>query len=274
MAHLASDFLPYKCNSCDGVFCHQHYGAAAHACPEAYKRNIQTPACPLCASLVSFKPGEDPNLAMEAHISGGCKPPASIKHKTYCNLCSLPGCKKHEAIPVLCHSCKRNFCLQHRFEKDHSCTGATQSQTSRSSITSATANAALARHSPQQKQSRPTQQPKLPAASLNQLGRNLQQSRDARNSQRQMSHPALSEEDQLAQAIAASLREDGYGLTCQSAPWSAIVFTTHSYFFLYLPLLPLGSRYRAICASLFLFPPFQGAHTPSLPSPAAAVSIF
>ncbi len=79
------DFLPYTCATCKRVFCHAHFPAAGHACPELHTLDVLVPACPLCGCPVPFHPGDDPNVRMDAHIGSGCQPPESGKHKTYTN---------------------------------------------------------------------------------------------------------------------------------------------------------------------------------------------
>lgn len=44
-----------------------------------------------------------------------------LQGKTYSNACSYKGCKKREAMPLMCAGCRQNFCLRHRHEDDHEC---------------------------------------------------------------------------------------------------------------------------------------------------------
>jgi len=45
------------------------------------------------------------------------------KPKIYKNKCSKKFCKKKSAHNFKCIDCKKTFCVSHRFEKDHDCTG-------------------------------------------------------------------------------------------------------------------------------------------------------
>ncbi|MPC59539.1 AN1-type zinc finger protein 2B [Portunus trituberculatus] len=46
----------------------------------------------------------------------------------YTNKCSADGCKTKEMIPVLCESCRQNYCLRHRHPSDHDCKGPTSAK--------------------------------------------------------------------------------------------------------------------------------------------------
>ncbi|RDD37415.1 AN1-type zinc finger protein 1 [Trichoplax sp. H2] len=51
-------------------------------------------------------------------MDNDCKFEKPVKRS---NRCSLKGCKMIELVPVVCPSCKKNFCLKHRHEQDHNC---------------------------------------------------------------------------------------------------------------------------------------------------------
>eukprot|EP00037_Helgoeca_nana_P029918 m.364072 g.364072 ORF g.364072 m.364072 type:complete len:284 (+) comp28075_c1_seq4:271-1122(+) len=118
----ALDFLPYICYGCRATFCADHHKYDKHACSSPGAVSREVPRCPLCQTEVALKPGQSLDQAVNDHISAGCKK-NSGKGKTYGNACGKKGCKKREAIPLVCKGCGRNFCLGHRFETDHECSG-------------------------------------------------------------------------------------------------------------------------------------------------------
>ncbi|XP_051910920.1 AN1-type zinc finger protein 1 [Hippocampus zosterae] len=80
------DFLPFVCDSCDGVYCLEHRSREAHSCSqEPVRRNPQP--------------------------MGG----------TTSHLCSFEDCKGKELLPVICPQCEKCFCLVHRHQDDHKC---------------------------------------------------------------------------------------------------------------------------------------------------------
>eukprot|EP00051_Salpingoeca_urceolata_P018011 m.250692 g.250692 ORF g.250692 m.250692 type:complete len:237 (-) comp19101_c0_seq1:1404-2114(-) len=182
------DFLPYKCNACSATFCQDHYSYTAHECPEAYRKNVVVPECPLCGELVTFSADGDPNIAMERHIQRGCKPKKpNASQQAYRHACAQPGCKKKEGMKLNCASCGRNFCLKHRHESDHACVGRDNGAAGRGNGTrpqQAAASAAAARRST----AKPTQQRRPPTTNPR-----------AAN--------GMSEDQALQAAIAASLQD-------------------------------------------------------------------
>ncbi|EDV20529.1 uncharacterized protein TRIADDRAFT_50976 [Trichoplax adhaerens] len=112
------DFLPVKCNACHKIFCNDHYLYTSHNCPLAYTKDVQVPVCPLCNQPVPVGKGESPDDKVSRHMDNDCKFEKPVKRS---NRCSLKGCKMIELVPVVCPSCKKNFCLKHRHEQDHNC---------------------------------------------------------------------------------------------------------------------------------------------------------
>eukprot|EP01112_Ceratiomyxa_fruticulosa_P017432 TRINITY_DN5428_c0_g1_i1.p1 TRINITY_DN5428_c0_g1~~TRINITY_DN5428_c0_g1_i1.p1 ORF type:complete len:168 (+),score=25.73 TRINITY_DN5428_c0_g1_i1:157-660(+) len=114
------DFLPFECNRCNGKFCLDHRTYNDHKCKgevDLDRTNGHTVLCPLCNDILPVPFGSDSNSRVEEHISKGCPKKVSLKpHK-----CSKPNCKKSEAMRITCKSCGLNYCLQHRFERDHQC---------------------------------------------------------------------------------------------------------------------------------------------------------
>ncbi|XP_018345470.1 PREDICTED: AN1-type zinc finger protein 2B isoform X4 [Trachymyrmex septentrionalis] len=67
------DFLPLKCDACQGIFCTDHITYTTHSCPSAYKKNIQVPVCPLCDVPIPIKRGDLPDVAVGLHIDNDCR---------------------------------------------------------------------------------------------------------------------------------------------------------------------------------------------------------
>ncbi|XP_052863523.1 AN1-type zinc finger protein 2A [Anopheles cruzii] len=114
------DFLPMKCDACDAIFCSDHFSYKDHACPSAYKKDVQVPICPLCGEPVPTPRDVSPDVTVGAHIDQQCR---SERKKIYTNRCSYATCKKKELIPVNCTVCRLNYCLKHRHTTDHDCQG-------------------------------------------------------------------------------------------------------------------------------------------------------
>ncbi|XP_053659004.1 AN1-type zinc finger protein 2A [Anopheles marshallii] len=114
------DFLPMKCDACGAIFCSDHFSYKDHACPSAYKKDVQVPICPLCGDPVPTPRDVSPDITVGAHIDRFC---TSDRKKIYTNRCSYRNCKKKELIPVNCSVCRLNFCLKHRHTTDHDCAG-------------------------------------------------------------------------------------------------------------------------------------------------------
>ncbi|KAL5279683.1 ZFAND2B family protein [Megaselia abdita] len=114
-----------KCDSCDKIFCSEHFNYDIHSCPGAHRKNFQVPVCPLCGEPVPTARGVPPDQTVGEHIDKFCK---SDTKKIYTNRCTYKSCKKKELIPVQCGTCKMNFCLRHRHTTDHECKGPVQAK--------------------------------------------------------------------------------------------------------------------------------------------------
>ncbi|KFD67595.1 hypothetical protein M514_03466, partial [Trichuris suis] len=116
------DFLPIRCDACGSKFCKNHYAYEKHNCPSAFVKDVQVPVCPLCNKPVSCPRDFPADVAVSAHIDRGCQPdPTLTSQPVYSNKCSLTGCKRKEMVPIVCPSCSKTFCLQHRHPQDHQC---------------------------------------------------------------------------------------------------------------------------------------------------------
>lgn len=212
------DFLPMKCDACSEIFCKDHIQYSLHSCPESYKKDNQVPVCPLCNSLVPVKSGESPDITVGRHIDSDCKSDtAKQRRKVYTNKCSFKGCKQKELIPVQCEKCRLNFCLRHRFEADHNCSGFEGSGQGMSRQGAA----ALARMQGTKASSSSTQPkksgnpPPQRSSQMSTIGSQLNRERQDRQSQgRQLTQDqarsaqaGLSEEEAMARAIQMSLAE-------------------------------------------------------------------
>ncbi|ORY05809.1 hypothetical protein BCR34DRAFT_590786 [Clohesyomyces aquaticus] len=88
------DFLPFKCNACEGVYCLDHRTEAAHTCSKAAdKRRPRSPNGP--SPVFDERQCADP----------ACKTLISV----------------HLTTGVRCTTCNRSYCLKHRMGEDHNC---------------------------------------------------------------------------------------------------------------------------------------------------------
>ncbi|XP_045479952.1 AN1-type zinc finger protein 2A [Harmonia axyridis] len=118
------DFLPFECDACNEIFCGNHYQFKNHNCKNFHTKDNQVPVCPLCNKPIPLKYGEKPDLIVGSHIDNDClSDPARSRRKVFSNRCSLKGCKAKEMVPIICGDCKQNYCLKHRLQNDHKCTG-------------------------------------------------------------------------------------------------------------------------------------------------------
>ncbi|BGP03548.1 hypothetical protein RTG_03162 [Rhodotorula toruloides ATCC 204091] len=122
------DFLPFSCPSCHEDFCADHWRPpAGHKCLkfDPAKADNRIPSCPLCSAPVSFPPGTDPNIAMDAHLSSSCpilNPSLASKPAAKpANECSARSCKTKMIVPIACDKCGLKHCPKHRFATDHAC---------------------------------------------------------------------------------------------------------------------------------------------------------
>ncbi|PIL22471.1 hypothetical protein GSI_15159 [Ganoderma sinense ZZ0214-1] len=121
---LLVDFLPFKCQHCAQPFCGEHFLPTTHHCSkyDAAKHDRVAPSCPLCSAPVAIPPGQDPNIRMERHINTECSVMTGRSSKAKSTPhCARPKCGKVLFSPIRCDSCKHQFCPEHRFPKDHSC---------------------------------------------------------------------------------------------------------------------------------------------------------
>ena len=97
---------------------------------------LQVPVCPLCNQPIPVARGAVPDLAVSEHIENNCQ--LRSKQAVFSNRCRKAKCKKKELVPLVCETCRLNFCLTHRHPADHDCQGP---QTSSRAAAAATARA-------------------------------------------------------------------------------------------------------------------------------------
>ncbi|KAG2453069.1 hypothetical protein HYH02_002402 [Chlamydomonas schloesseri] len=116
------DFLPFKCDCCNRVFCLEHRSYAAHACPSSGSKESTVIVCPICAKSVRMTPGTDPNALFEQHTRTDCDP-ANYDRVHKKPRCPVAGCKtKLTTINrYRCKHCNQAICLKHRDPADHRC---------------------------------------------------------------------------------------------------------------------------------------------------------
>lgn len=144
------DFLPFRCPDCSHHFCSEHFRSEQHACPTPAPSFV-VPLCPLCHEPPKqWKRDEDPNVAMDAHLSidrrtGFIECPAIGKDGRMLtnkdgsvdknmrssvrtgreNECSERRCRKIMVVPIKCPSCSLHFCPSHRASVQHQCVSLT-----------------------------------------------------------------------------------------------------------------------------------------------------
>ncbi|KZP01328.1 hypothetical protein CALVIDRAFT_532944 [Calocera viscosa TUFC12733] len=147
-----NDFLPLKCSHCSHTFCSSHFLPDSHHCdkwdPSAHNR--VAPNCPFCNVPVAYPSGGDPNLAMEKHFESSCEALGrGGPSRKGTRICAQARCNKALIVPIVCQSCNRQFCPEHRFPASHTCTSAPSPSATRAAPkTSTTKPANAARNGP------------------------------------------------------------------------------------------------------------------------------
>jgi predicted nucleic acid binding AN1-type Zn finger protein len=102
--HLV-DFLPFKCQHCEESFCGDHFKTVDHNCPkyDETKFNRVAPNCPLCNEPIAIRPGQDPNIRMDQHISNECSVMTGKSGKAKsAPVCARGKCGKVLFAPIRC----------------------------------------------------------------------------------------------------------------------------------------------------------------------------
>lgn len=209
------DFLPMKCDACSQIFCKNHIKYISHGCEEGYKKDVQVPVCPLCNEPVPGRRDEAPDIRVSEHIDRDCQSDKAVKkRKVFANKCSKKGCKQKELMPLICDSCRLNFCLKHRHSLDHDCKGFQGTGSSISNSGFAAIN--RARSSPSKPVNKQSRQPQR--TNLGDIGADLARERREREAARQSTRPAvsnvysmqagMSEDEAMARALQLSLASE------------------------------------------------------------------
>lgn len=187
------DFLPMKCDACEGIFCVSHYNYETHSCPKSYMRNNQVPICPLCNQPVPLKKGDLPDVGVNQHIENDCQDDRALKKRVYRNKCSFQKCKQRELVPINCPGCGFNYCLKHRHALDHQCPANNKDKRSGNRPLSRAAEAALRRFES--------------SSSTKSSGKSQAQS--SRDTLKEFHPEHMTEDEALAMAMAKSMHENG-----------------------------------------------------------------
>ncbi|KAJ9562372.1 hypothetical protein OSB04_007532 [Centaurea solstitialis] len=118
------DFLPFKCDGCQKVFCVEHRSYKSHECSNSDHNSRKVLVCETCSSSIEIprnsKGGEDEmNSILTKHQKSGDCDPKKKKKPT----CGVKRCKEILTFSNTssCRSCQIKFCLKHRFQSDHTC---------------------------------------------------------------------------------------------------------------------------------------------------------
>ncbi|CAD6900733.1 unnamed protein product [Tilletia controversa] len=139
------DFLPFQCADCSQPYCATHFRPYQHACAHAAaheaEEDFRVPLCPICNEPPrDWRRGEDPNIAMERHLSSGMcaaldaggllregsgvlkSAGSGTKARTKkANECQFHRCHKIMIVPMHCAACSSDFCPSHRAPIQHAC---------------------------------------------------------------------------------------------------------------------------------------------------------
>ncbi|KAK3116730.1 hypothetical protein LTR53_002563 [Teratosphaeriaceae sp. CCFEE 6253] len=101
------DFLPFRCESCKGKFCLDHRTESSHECPHEGEWARRRAASRQTPQSTAYRPTPKPSIL------------------THEQQCSSPSCKTLINTPLVtgvhCETCRRNYCLAHRFAYEHEC---------------------------------------------------------------------------------------------------------------------------------------------------------
>ncbi|CAD7935061.1 unnamed protein product [Amoebophrya sp. A120] len=111
------DFLPFKCDACNQLYCLEHRSYAAHNCTAASSKDFTIVVCPDCKKGLRVAASER-NLEgiLEKHKKTEC--PGAPKKQAKCAVCKT---KLNLTNRYECPKCGKLVCLKHRFEEEHDC---------------------------------------------------------------------------------------------------------------------------------------------------------
>ncbi|KAI4161127.1 MAG: hypothetical protein LQ342_005165 [Letrouitia transgressa] len=100
------DFLPFRCESCRGIYCLDHRTEAGHQCSHAGTWAAARREKGGQSTSASQATSGKPTLLTATQCS-------HVQCKTLINTLT--------STAVLCPTCNRQYCLKHRLREDHSC---------------------------------------------------------------------------------------------------------------------------------------------------------
>ena len=123
-SHVPTDFLPFRCDCCNLVYCLDHRSYIAHTCASSQRKDHRAVVCPLCARTIHFLDGQDVNAQFSLHRATDCAPEsraARVERKR----CAAPGCREKLLLSnkATCAVCRQELCLAHRHADAHACPG-------------------------------------------------------------------------------------------------------------------------------------------------------
>lgn len=118
------DFLPFKCDGCQKVFCVEHRSYKSHECSNSDYNSRKVLVCETCSMSMEIPRNSngrqhEMDLILAKHQKSGDCDPKKKKKPT----CGVRRCKEILTFSntSTCKSCQSKFCLKHRFQSDHEC---------------------------------------------------------------------------------------------------------------------------------------------------------
>ncbi|XAR51815.1 hypothetical protein NMG60_11006553 [Bertholletia excelsa] len=115
------DFLPFKCDSCQKVFCLDHRSYKSHDCPKSDHNSRKVVVCDICSTAIETTghDGDDEKAILKWHEKSGECDPKKKKKPT----CPVRRCREVLTFSntSTCKTCHIKVCLKHRFPADHAC---------------------------------------------------------------------------------------------------------------------------------------------------------
>ncbi|XP_026190930.1 zinc finger AN1 and C2H2 domain-containing stress-associated protein 11-like [Cyclospora cayetanensis] len=118
------DFLPFRCEKCENVFCLEHYLPDDHSCPKKNIGNRRVYVCPECQDVIRLMDLETDEDGARRHRNE-CKPElrAQREQMRKGRHCPVKGCKERltAVSSIRCPHCQMDVCIRHRLKEDHNC---------------------------------------------------------------------------------------------------------------------------------------------------------
>lgn len=113
------DFLPFKCEFCGYFFCKEH--RTEHACTSANPLSQSKTHSNTANTHANTHTNTRVNTA---NTHANTTQPTPKKRKRLPRFkCDHENCRAREKFAIKCFKCGLNFCLKHRFQDEHNCTG-------------------------------------------------------------------------------------------------------------------------------------------------------